>query len=132
MPQPLEVVVDARLQREQVHEHTVGRVHQQPAVLRDTLDLGLVAALRGGIAQRVFDGASLPRIPDGDRDWLSAGASYEPLPWLSVSAAYTRIFVEAAGVDLRATDTGGTFRGNMSGSYDSAVDIVALSARLRF
>lgn len=90
---------------------------------------------RAGVAydQAPLDtGTRTPRIPDADRYWLSAGASYEPTPWLSFSAAYTHIFVDDADLNLRTSDTGSTFRGNLTGRYDSAVDIVAVSARLTF
>lgn len=90
---------------------------------------------RAGVAydQAPLDtGTRTPRIPDGDRYWLSAGASYEPTPWLSFSAAYTHIFVDGGDLDLSTADTGSTFRGNLTGRYDSAVDIVAVSARLTF
>ena len=91
--------------------------------------------LRAGVAydQTPLDtGTRTPRIPDGDRYWLSAGASYRPLPWLSLTAAYTHLFVDDAELDLGTSDTGSTFRGNLTGSYESSVDIVAVSARLLF
>ncbi|MEQ9331381.1 outer membrane protein transport protein [Thalassobaculum sp.] len=90
---------------------------------------------RAGVAydQAPLDtGNRTPRIPDGDRYWLSAGASYQPTPWLSVTAAYTHLFVADAELDLGTSDTGSTFRGNLTGNYESSVDIVAVSARLLF
>lgn len=90
---------------------------------------------RGGVA---YDQAPLdtdtrtPRIPDGDRYWLSAGASYQPLPWLAVTAAYTHLFVDNVELDLATGDTGSTFRGNLTGNYENSVDIFAVAARLRF
>ncbi len=91
--------------------------------------------LRAGVA---YDQAPLgtgrrtPRIPDGDRYWLSAGASYDPAPWLTVTAAFTHIFVRDTEIDLSTSDTGSTFRGNLTGNYENSVDILALSAKLRF
>lgn len=73
-----------------------------------------------------------PRIPDADRYWVSTGVSYDPTPWLSIGAAYTHIFVDGADLNLRTSDTGSTFRGNLTGNYDSSIDIVSVSARLRF
>jgi len=90
---------------------------------------------RAGVA---YDQAPLgtgnrtPRIPDGDRYWLSAGASYQPTPWLSVSAAFTHILVQDTELDLSTSDTGSTFRGNLTGNYENSVNIVTVSAKLRF
>lgn len=91
--------------------------------------------LRAGIAydqSPVRDRLRSPRIPDEDRYWLSLGAGWQPLPWLGLDAAFTYIFVEDSDVDLRATDTGSTFRGDLSASYDSDIILAGLSARVRF
>ncbi len=90
---------------------------------------------RAGVA---YDEAPLstrtrtPRIPDADRYWISGGVSYDPKPWLSVSATYTHIFVDDAELDLSASDVGNTFRGDLNGEYETSIDIVSVSARIRF
>lgn len=73
-----------------------------------------------------------PRIPGNDRTWLSVGASYQPWPSMTFSMGYTHIFLEDASVDLKATDTGSTFRGNLSGESDTSIDIIALQASFVF
>ncbi len=90
---------------------------------------------RAGVA---YDEAPLetrtrtPRIPDSDRYWISGGVSYDPKPWLSVSATYTHIFVDEPELDLSTSDVGSTFRGNVSGEYDSSINILSVSAKVLF
>ena len=92
--------------------------------------------LRGGIA---FDEGTVkdaerrtPRIPEADRYWVSIGAGYQVKDWLSLNAAYTHLFLPEVSTNLRASDEGNLARGNLSGSYDSDVDIVSVSAVVRF
>lgn len=92
--------------------------------------------LRGGIA---FDEGTVkdaerrtPRIPEADRYWISIGAGYQLKDWLSLNAAYTHLFLPEVSTNLRASDQGNLARGDLSGSYDSNVDIVSVSAVVRF
>jgi long-chain fatty acid transport protein len=73
-----------------------------------------------------------PRIPDNDRYWLSAGASYQVNRNITLSAAYTHIFAPDATVNLRDPGPNNTnlFRGNLTSNYQASVDIV--TAQLRF
>jgi long-chain fatty acid transport protein len=73
-----------------------------------------------------------PRIPDEDRYWISAGIGYTPLPWLTVDLGYTHIFMPDADIDLKATDPGNAARGDLSGEYESRIDIIAFQATARF
>ena len=91
--------------------------------------------LRAGVAfdeSPIPDGTRTPRIPGEDRYWVSVGATYEVSDWMSVSAGYTHIFIPDPKLDLGASDPGSTFRGNLSGRYDSSVDIVAVQGRIKF
>lgn len=73
-----------------------------------------------------------PRIPDNDRYWLSAGASYQLSRSITLSAAYTHIFAPDATVNLQDPGPNNTnlFRGNLTSNYNASVDI--LTAQLRF
>ncbi len=73
-----------------------------------------------------------PRIPDNDRYWLSAGASYQVNRNITLSAAYTHIFAPDATVNLQDPGPNNTnlFRGNLTSTYQASVDI--LTAQLRF
>ncbi len=113
---------------------------------RDTFGLSLGAdyrlndqwTLRGGIAydqSPVPDANRTPRVPDGDRYWLSVGATWKPTPKLALSAAYTHIFVKDGGIALTdtGTPTSSSFgRGNVNAQYSSSIDILALQATLKF
>ncbi|MFC5049863.1 OmpP1/FadL family transporter [Rubritalea spongiae] len=61
------------------------------------------------------------RIPDSDRYWLSAGASYQIDSSYSADFGYS--FILADTVDIQETDSTGTFRGEVSGN----VHIIGLS-----
>ena len=73
-----------------------------------------------------------PRIPDGDRRWLSLGAGWQPYDWLGVDASFTYIDVDDTDVRLSASSTGNEGRGNLDADYDSYIILLGLSARLRF
>jgi long-chain fatty acid transport protein len=91
--------------------------------------------LRAGVAydqSPVKDKFRTPRIPDGDRRWLSFGAGWQPASWLDLDASFTYIDVEDTDVRLSATDTGNEFRGNLDADYDSYIILLGLSARMRF
>jgi long-chain fatty acid transport protein len=92
-------------------------------------------AIRGGVAfddTPVPDSTRTPRVPDESRYWIAVGASYAPFDWLTLDAGYTHIFVNDAEVDLAATDTGNTFRGGLTASYNSSIDILTFQGRVRF
>lgn len=80
-----------------------------------------------------------PRIPDADRTWISAGASYAFSKSWSVDFAYTHIFVQDSVMDLKAIPAGttaatsnNTFRGNIGGDVFNKIDILTLQARFSF
>lgn len=90
--------------------------------------------LRGGVAfdeSPIPEATRTPRIPGGNRYWVSVGASYAPAPWLEVSAGYTHIFVEDTEVRLDGSGAD-ALRGSLSVDYDNQIDIVVLSGRIRF
>jgi long-chain fatty acid transport protein len=90
-------------------------------------------ALRIGVAydqSPVRDKFRTARLPDQDRYWLAAGASYAFTHWLDTAIAYTHVFVREADID-ESTATGPLVH-RLRGSYDSAVDIVSAQLNLRF
>jgi long-chain fatty acid transport protein len=91
--------------------------------------------LRAGVAydqSPVKDKFRTPRIPDGDRRWLSFGAGWQPRDWIGLDASFTYIDVDDTDVRLAASDTGNEFRGNLDADYDTYIILLGLSARLRF
>lgn len=89
--------------------------------------------LRAGAAfekSPVPDGTRTPRIPDNDRIWLSAGFTHEWNDWITVSGAFTHIFVKDAPINLLLADN--PTRGTLSGIFKSSVDILSLSVTADF
>lgn len=86
--------------------------------------------LRGGLA---FDPTPIrnefrtARLPDSDRYWLAAGLSYRWTPDLRFDAAYVHIFGGNVPIN-EAWQTGDV----LTGRYSDHIDIVSLSATLRF
>jgi long-chain fatty acid transport protein len=92
-------------------------------------------AVRTGVARdqgAARNRTRTPRVPDSDRTWLALGASYKPLPNLSIDASYAHVFVSDADIRLTADQPGNASRGNLSGQTESRVDIIALQARWTF
>jgi len=72
-----------------------------------------------------------PRVPDSDRIWVAAGIGYAVSDTISVDAGYAHLFFRDA--ETRKTATGeDQFRGGLSGSYDSSVDIISTEITWRF
>ena len=86
--------------------------------------------IRGGFA---FDPTPVrnqfrtARIPDSDRYWLAVGLGYKWTADLRFDAAYVHIFGGGAPIN-EVSQTGGL----LAGRYSDHVDIVSLSATLRF
>jgi long-chain fatty acid transport protein len=86
--------------------------------------------LRGGFA---FDPTPVrnqfrtARLPDADRYWLAAGLGYEWTPDLRFDAAFVHIFTGSAPIS-EISQTGDL----LAGRYSGHIDIVSLSATLRF
>ena len=80
------------------------------------------------------DSTRTPRIPDGDRFWLSVGGTWNVTKALSLTAAYTHIFVADTKVSL--VDSGPVssnfLRGNLTASYSNQINIFATSAKFVF
>ncbi len=90
---------------------------------------------RGGVAydeSPIPDAHRTPRIPGTDRVWIALGASKAISDNLDVSFGYTHIFLSDTPVELTTSGTGNTFRGNLSGEYESSIDIVSIQFRYRF
>lgn len=91
--------------------------------------------LRTGVAydqSPITDRYATPRLPDGDRYWVSLGLGWQPTSWLGIDASYAHEFVDDNEVNLAASDAGSQARGNLRARYDSHVDLFAVSARITF
>lgn len=91
--------------------------------------------LRLGVAHDqspVPDGTRTPRVPDSDRTWIALGGQYAVGDWLTLDLGYTHIFVEDSSIALSSATPENQFRGNLSGDYDSAIDIVTIQGVVKF
>lgn len=90
--------------------------------------------LRTGIAYdqgAVKDEFRTPRIPDGDRTWVSLGAGYAFSQKVSVDFAYTHIFVTDGPLALTAAAPN-QLRGKLNGTYKNSIDILSAQAKVTF
>jgi long-chain fatty acid transport protein len=69
-----------------------------------------------------------PRIPGNDRKWIAAGFTYTASPAITVDFAMAHLFV--SDTDINATDS--SFGHNLSGSYESDVNILSAQANWQF
>jgi long-chain fatty acid transport protein len=92
--------------------------------------------LRTGVAldqTPTTDAFRTPRIPDGERFWVSAGAGYAFSKAFSVDLGCSHLFVKNSALALTASPGGPDFfRGTITGAFHNHVDILALQGRLKF
>jgi long-chain fatty acid transport protein len=93
--------------------------------------------LRGGLAydqSPVTNPADTsPRLPDGDRTWVTIGAGLKASPNLSFDFGYAYINVQAAQVRKTATVTNeNVSRGNLSVDYTATIQVLSAQARWMF
>jgi long-chain fatty acid transport protein len=85
--------------------------------------------LRGGVA---FDETPMdtahrtPRLPDGDRTWVSVGARYMIMPTTAFDFGYTHIFIKDPKIDNR-NDGLTAKNGLIDGVYSNNVNIISAS-----
>ena len=95
-------------------------------------DYSPVLTLRAGAAYEISPTSSpekrLTSIPDADRVWLSAGATYKWSAATSFDLAYTHVFVEDETFVRDAPGTGLEIRGET----ESSVDIISASMKTRW
>lgn len=102
------------------------------------LKLTDAAIFRAGLAfdqGAATDATRTPRIPDGDRTWISTGFGYTVNKSFALDLGYTHIFVKDAAVGLASgttSDSPDFFRGNLSGEFTNHIDILAIQARFSF
>ncbi len=83
--------------------------------------------VRGGFAYEnssVPDATRTPRVPDNDRYWLSAGASYKLNDWITASAAYSYVLMEDGDISLTAPPS------NLDATFKQHFHIISAGATL--
>lgn len=72
----------------------------------------------------------LVRLPDGDRTWLSFGATYKWSDSLEINAGYA--YLELGGGDKLGIDHTGSTNDRLVGTYEGMANIYGIEARLKF
>lgn len=93
--------------------------------------------LRAGFAwdqSPVRDAFRTPRIPDSDRFWLSAGATWQIMPQMALTVAYTHILAADTSMNLRDNGPGTAdfLRGNLTTRNSANVNILTAGLRYSF
>jgi long-chain fatty acid transport protein len=70
-----------------------------------------------------------PRIPDGDRTWLSLGLGYAFSENVGLDFGYTHLFVPTLNID---NTTEGALENTLTGEYTAEIDIFSLQLRGSF
>lgn len=81
--------------------------------------------LRAGAAYEkspVPDATRTPRVPDNDRFWLSAGASYKINDTMTAHMAYSHVFMDDGDINLPASPP----LPALTASFDQHIDIVSV------
>lgn len=69
-----------------------------------------------------------PRVPDGNRKWVSVGSGYRFNQMASVDIGYSHLFIEDVGIENKEEFAGSLLKG----SYKSAVNIASAQLNMRF
>ncbi len=91
--------------------------------------------LRGGLA---FDQSPVrtafrtPRLPDGDRTWLTAGVQYTVNPKLKVDVGAAYLWVKKGSISINGNPPSTAGNGLLSGRYNSNTVIVSAQANYTF
>lgn len=89
--------------------------------------------LRGGVAYDeapVPDATRTPRLPDGDRKWVSVGAQWRLSESMKLDASYAHLFVSDAGLDQNAGST--SAYGLLNGEQRSNINILGVQLSVNF
>ena len=72
-----------------------------------------------------------PRVPDGDRLWLAAGAGYRVSQAVSLDVGYAHLFIHDPRI--QKTPSGeDAVRGGLVGTFDAHIDIISAQLTMRF
>jgi long-chain fatty acid transport protein len=93
--------------------------------------------LRGGVAYEISpitDRVRIPILPDNDRVWLSAGASFKMLPNLILDVGYSHIWVKDANINISPTSGNPWFTPPVSyvGNASANLNIFSVGFRYMF
>ncbi|MGO3740364.1 MAG: OmpP1/FadL family transporter [Marinomonas foliarum] len=93
--------------------------------------------LRTGIAMDnspVTDEYRSARTPDGDRKWISVGATYDFNDMTSATFAFTHVMIDDVSVDRNFTASGqeDASRGTLDADYKSSANVISVAMNMAF
>lgn len=91
--------------------------------------------LRAGLAydnSPVKDQYRSVRTPDGDRQWVSFGATYDYSETTSISASYTHVMVEDVTVNRDGSLAEDSARGTLNADYESSANVLSVALNMEF
>lgn len=91
--------------------------------------------VRAGVAydeSPIPDSTVEPRIPDADRYWISAGATYHATDDMDVKATLSHLFNDTRAVSQSASQPGNALRGALVGTTSSNVNVAGLQIVYRW
>jgi long-chain fatty acid transport protein len=91
--------------------------------------------LRAGTAYDatpVPDSTMATRIPDADRYWISAGATYHATEAMDLKFTYSHLFNDTRSVAQNPAQTGNAFRGVLAGTTESGVNVIGVQGVYRW
>ncbi|RBO82010.1 OmpP1/FadL family transporter [Marinomonas aquiplantarum] len=91
--------------------------------------------LRTGIAMDnspVTDEYRSARTPDGDRKWISVGATYDFNDMTSASFAFTHVMIEDVTVNRDGSLDEDSSRGTLNADYESSANVVSAAISMAF
>ncbi|AEF54542.1 OmpP1/FadL family transporter [Marinomonas posidonica] len=91
--------------------------------------------LRTGVAMDnspVTDEYRSARTPDGDRKWISVGATYDFNDMTSASFAFTHVMIEDVTVNRDGSLTEDGARGTLNADYESSANVFSASVSMAF
>ncbi|EWY37718.1 hypothetical protein N825_16835 [Skermanella stibiiresistens SB22] len=72
------------------------------------------------------------RTPDGDRYWLTTGASYALTENFTIDVAYAHIFIEDADINTQQAGAAPVLSTNTRATSEGSVDIISAALRYKF
>jgi len=72
------------------------------------------------------------RIPDADRTWISAGATWHASPDMDVKFSLAHLFNDTRSINQTAAMTGNALRGTIAATTESNVNVLGLSLDYRW
>jgi long-chain fatty acid transport protein len=90
--------------------------------------------LRGGVGferSPISDQVRIPLLPDNDRTWLAAGATWNISPRLALDLAYSHIFVKSTSINVVVGNPSFIAPYTYTGTVSSSLDIISVGLKYR-